>query len=85
MQVSSLGFGYGRSTTTTFIIAPDVSRVQMTGTQTGVGATTGRLCLPIESPLGRIRSIVGGESIPRIFPRLSIDMNVKGGDNEENN
>jgi len=45
---------------------------------------TERICLPMESPLGSTRSIVGGESIPRIFPGLDIRLNWKGGDNEEN-
>jgi len=45
---------------------------------------TERLCLPMGSPLGRTGSIVGREC-PRIFPGWNIEMNVKGGDNEENN
>lgn len=42
------------------------------------------LCLPMESPLARIRSIVGGESIPRTLPGKKIMVHEKGGDNEEN-
>jgi hypothetical protein len=55
----------------------------MMGTHTVISDGTERLCLLMESPPWRTRSIVGGKSIPWEYPGVIVSMNEKGGDNEK--